>query len=111
VLIQPAAPALHARLPLPDRVRATAHRARPTGGRGLDFGQRIGHLDLSKPPSDGLTTRRVSTAGVDFAPHASISPENDSAAQTGPAQAAATAVKGTNRRSWPLRGVVNEQAR
>jgi transposase InsO family protein len=49
---------------------------------------------ISPSPSNGLTTRRVSTAGVDFAPHASISPENAPAAQTGPAQAATTAFKG-----------------
>jgi putative transposase len=61
--------------------------------------------------SDGLTTRRVSTGGVDFAPNASIAPENDPVAQTGSAQAATTRGQGTNRCSWPLRGVVKEQAR
>ena len=53
-LVQPAAPALHARLPLPDRVRATPHRARPTGARGPDFGQRIGRVALAEGLRSGL---------------------------------------------------------
>ena len=44
--------------------------------------------------SDGLTTRRVSTVGVDFVTHASISPENALVVPTGPAQAATKAAKG-----------------
>ena len=43
-LVQPPAPALHARLPVPDRVRATPHRTRPTAAPGPDFGQRIGRV-------------------------------------------------------------------
>jgi hypothetical protein len=40
-LVQPPPPTLDARLPVPDRVRASARRGRPTGARGPDFGQRI----------------------------------------------------------------------
>ena len=47
-LVQPAPPALDARLSVPDRVRATPRRARPTGARSLDFGQRIGRVDLAE---------------------------------------------------------------
>ena len=36
-LVQPATPALNARLPVPDRVRAKLHRACSTGARGPDF--------------------------------------------------------------------------
>ena len=61
--------------------------------------------------SDGLTTRRVSTLGVEFAAHASISPENGLVIPTGPAQAATNGSQGTNRNRWPLRPVVKEQAR
>ena len=46
--VQPPPPALHARLPLPDRVRTTPRRARPTDARNLDFGQRIGRVDLAE---------------------------------------------------------------
>ena len=64
-LVQPAAPALHARLRLPDRVRTTAHRARPTGARGLDPRHSIGRGRFAEnrrraynaPPLDGR--RRV----------------------------------------------------
>ena len=47
-LVQPAAPSLNARLPLPDRVRATPRRARPTRARGREFGQRIGRGRLAE---------------------------------------------------------------
>ena len=61
--------------------------------------------------SDGLTTRRVSTVGVDFVAHASISPENALVVPTGPAQAATDGSQGTNGNGWPRRPVVKEQAR
>ena len=44
--------------------------------------------------SDGLTTRRISTVGVDFVADRLISPENALVLPTGPAQAATTVVKG-----------------
>jgi hypothetical protein len=47
--------------------------------------------------ADGLTTRRVSTVGVDFAAHAPISPENAHVGPTGPAQAATNGSQGNNR--------------
>lgn len=61
--------------------------------------------------SHGLTTRRVSTVGVDFAARAPISPENGLVVPTGPAQAATEGGQGTNGSGWPLRPVVKEQAR
>jgi putative transposase len=45
--------------------------------------------------SDGLTTRRVSTVGVDFVAHGSITPENATVAPTDPAQAATNGSQGT----------------
>jgi putative transposase len=56
--------------------------------------------------SDGLTTRRVATAGVDFVPHASISPDNALVDPTGPAQAATNGSQGTNGNGWHLRSTV-----
>jgi hypothetical protein len=47
-LVQPPPPALDARLPVPDRVRASARRGRPTGARGPDFGPPIGLVDLAE---------------------------------------------------------------
>ena len=92
-LVQPAAPALHARLPLPDRVRATPHRARPTGARdSISANGSIG--SLSPRASDGLTTRRVSTAGVDFVGQPSISPENATVVQPVPLRPRRTPIKG-----------------
>ena len=61
--------------------------------------------------SDGLTTRRISTVGVDFVAQPSISPENATVVPTDPAQAATDASQGTNGNGWPLRPVVTEQAR
>ena len=61
--------------------------------------------------SDALTTRRVSTVGVDFVAHASISPKNALVVPNGPAQAATDGNQGTNGNRWPLRPVVKEQAR
>jgi hypothetical protein len=49
-LVQPAPPALHARLPLPNRVRTPARRARRTSARGPDSGPRIGRGH----PAEGL---------------------------------------------------------
>ena len=60
--------------------------------------------------SDGLTTRRVSTVGVDFAAQAPISPENALVLPTDPAQAATRAGQETNANPWPLRPAVTEQA-
>ena len=60
----------------------------------------------SPSASDALTTRRISTVGVDFAAHAPISPENALVVPTGPAQAATDGGQGTNANGWPLRPVV-----
>ena len=61
--------------------------------------------------SDGLTTRRVSPANVEFVADESISPENGLLASTDPAQAATHGGQGTNGSGWPSRSTVNEQAR
>ena len=61
--------------------------------------------------SDGLTTRRISTVGVDFVAHAPISPENALDPPTGPAQAATDGRQETSGNRWPLRSTVKEQAR
>jgi putative transposase len=58
--------------------------------------------------ADGLRTRRVSTVGVDFAAHASISSEIALAAPFCPAQAATGGGQETNGNGWPLRPVVEE---
>jgi putative transposase len=65
----------------------------------------------SPSASDGLTTRRISTVGVDFAGNGPISPENALATPTGPAQAATDGSQRTNGNGWPLRSTVTEQAR
>jgi hypothetical protein len=70
-----------------------------------------GSVARSSPrAADGLTTRHVSTVGVDFAAHASICHENVLVVLTSPAQAATGAGQGTNANPWPLRPVVTEQA-
>ena len=61
--------------------------------------------------SDALTTRRISTVGVDRVADGSIAPENALAVPTDPAQAATKRGQRTNRHRWPLRPVVKEQAR
>ena len=71
-----------------------------------------GSVAVTSPrASDGLRTRRVSTVGVDFAAHASISSEIALAAPIGLAQAATGGGQGTNGNGWPLRPVVQEQTR
>jgi len=71
-----------------------------------------GSVALTSPSaSDGLTTRRISTVGVDFAANGPISPDDTLATPTGPAQAATNGTQGTNGSGWPLRPVVKEQAR
>ena len=49
---------------------------------------------LSPRASDGLTTRRVSTAGVDFVGQPSISPENATVVQPVPLRPRRTPIKG-----------------
>ena len=56
----------------------------------------------------GLRTGRVSTGGVDFAAHATVSPEIALALPTCPAQAATGGDQETNGNGWPLRPVVEE---
>ena len=66
---------------------------------------------ISPNASDGLTTRRISPVGVDFAADGSISSDNALVIPTGPAQAAPNGGQGTNGDGWPLRSTVTEQAR
>ncbi len=65
----------------------------------------------SPSASDGLTTRRISTVGVDFVADGSISPENALVTPTGPAQAATDGGQGTNGNRLASPTVVKEQAR
>lgn len=65
----------------------------------------------SPSASDALTTRRISTAGVDLVADGSIAAENALVTPTNPAQAATKGGQGTNGHPWPLRPVVKEQAR
>jgi Integrase core domain len=67
---------------------------------------------ISQKPLDGLTTRRVSTVGVDLAAAGSISPENALVVSpAGSAQAASDAVEGRTVHRRPLRSAVKEKAR
>jgi putative transposase len=61
--------------------------------------------------SDGLTTRRVSTVGVDIAGAGPVSPEIVAGVPTDRAQTAMNGAQETNGTPWPLRQVVKEQAR
>jgi putative transposase len=61
--------------------------------------------------SDARTTRRVSTVGVDFVAHASVSPENALDLPTGSRSGRDGITQGTNGNGWPRRSVVKEQAR
>ena len=63
-LVQPPAPALHPRLPLPSRVRAPA-RSNSALRDPISANRSV--ASIAPRASDGLTTRRVSTVGVDFA--------------------------------------------
>ena len=60
--------------------------------------------------ADGLTTRRISTVGVDFAAHGPIAPENALALPTGVRSGRPKRGQGTNGHPRPLRPVVEEQA-
>jgi hypothetical protein len=69
-----------------------------------------GSVAVTSPRAlDGLTTRRVSTVGVDFAAHGPISPEIVAGVPTDLAQAATNGGQGTNGTPWPLRRVVEKQ--
>ena len=87
------------------------HRARPTGARGLDFGQRIGRVDLAEGLTRAYNASRLDRRRRFRCPTAPISPENALVLPTGPAQAATEGGQGTNGNGWPLRPVVKEQAR
>jgi len=65
--------------------QAALHAANPLDGSIAAISQRA---------SDGLTTRRISTTGVDFVANGPISPENAPVVPTGSAQAATAAVNG-----------------
>jgi hypothetical protein len=109
-LVQPPPPALHARLPLLGRVRAAARRARSTGVRDPEIGQRIGRVDLAEglkraynaPNLDGR--RRSRCRGP-------ISPRERTRVPSGSARAAPDAVQGPAAHRRPLRPVVKEQTR
>ena len=58
--------------------------------------------------ADGLTTRRISTAGVDFVANGPISPVNALALPAGIRSGRDNGGQGTNARGWPLRRVLNE---
>jgi putative transposase len=58
--------------------------------------------------ANGLTTRRLSTVGVDFAANGSISPENAPVARGRVRSGRDNGGQGTNGRGWPLRPVVKE---
>jgi putative transposase len=66
---------------------------------------------ISHKALDGLTTRRVSSIGVDFVAEASISPEGALDVPTNSAQATPDVVNGRMVHRRPLRSVVKEQAR
>jgi hypothetical protein len=69
-----------------------------------------GSVAVTAPkPSDGLTTRRASPVGVDFAAHGPISPKIVAGVPTDLAQAATNRDQGTNGAPWPLRRVVEKQ--
>ena len=67
-----------------------------------------GSIAVDRSVTSELRTRRVSTIGVDFAAHASISSEIALALPNGPAQAAMGGGQGTNVNGWPLRLAVEE---
>jgi Integrase core domain len=66
---------------------------------------------IAPKASDGLTTRRVLTVGVDFVAAGPLSPENAVVVPAGSAQAASDAVSGRTVHRRPLRSAVKEQAR
>ena len=61
--------------------------------------------------ADGLTTRLVSTDGVDFAADGSTSPENAHVLRTGSRSGRAHSGHGTNGNGWPSHSTVTDQAR
>ena len=89
--------------------RHHAELAQPALGASISDNGSV--ASISPRASDALTTRRISTVGVDFAADRSISPENALVLPTDPAQAATDGDQGTAGNSWPLRPVVKEQAR
>jgi Integrase core domain len=71
-----------------------------------------GSVESTSPrASHGLTTRRVSPFDLDIATDGPISPEIVGGVPTDRAQAAANGSQETNGTPWPLRQVVQEQAR
>ena len=89
--------------------RHHAELAQPALGASISDNGSV--ASISPRASDALTTRRISTVGVDFAADRSISPENALVLPTDPAQAATDGDQGTAGNGWPLRSVVKEQAR
>jgi len=61
--------------------------------------------------ADGVTTRLVSTDGVDFAADGSTSPENAHVLRTGSRSGRAHSGHGTNGNGWPSHSTVTDQAR
>ena len=89
--------------------RHHAELAQPTLEASIPDDGSVG--SISPKAADGLTTRRVSTVGVDSVANASISPKNRLVVPAGPAQAATNGDQQMKRSRWPLRPVVTEQAR
>ena len=65
----------------------------------------------SQKAADGLTTRRISTVGVELAARGPITPENALALPTGVGSGRQKRGQGTNGHPRPLRPVVTERAR
>jgi hypothetical protein len=66
---------------------------------------------ISARALDGLTTRRITTVGVDLVAAGPITPKNALVVPAGTAQAAPDAVTGRTAHRRPLRSIVKEQAR
>jgi len=92
-----------------DFERLHARPARPTLQAAISDDGSV--QTLTSSASDGLTTRRMSKAGVDFAARQADLSDNVRAAPAMSAQAATAASQETNHHAWPLRRVGNEHAR
>ena len=63
---------------------------------------------LPSKPANGLTTRRLTTTGVEFAANSQISPANARVAPIGIRSGREKSGQGTNGRRWPLRPLAKE---
>ena len=89
--------------------RHHAELAQPTLETSISGNRSV--ASISPSAAHGLTTRRTSTDGVDFAANGSISPENALVGPTGSRSGRDGGNQGTNGNRWPRRSVVKEQAR